>query len=94
MEAANNREAVLIFTLTYSGTSARLLAKFRPRCPIVVLTKNASAGAACNLHRGVMPYLCPLEDADFSVEGEVTLTLTLTLTVTTTSRARSPSPSP
>ena len=48
MEAANNREAVLIFTLTYSGTSARLLAKFRPRCPIVVLTKNASAGAACN----------------------------------------------
>ena len=68
VEAANNREAVLIFTLTYSGTSARLLAKYRPRCPIIVLTKNASAGAACNLHRGVMPYLCPLDDAD--LEGE------------------------
>ena len=68
VEAANNREAVLMITLTYSGTSARLLAKFRPRCPIVVLTKNASAGAACNLHRGVMPYLCPLDDAD--LEGE------------------------
>merc|ERR1740138_878778 len=30
VEAANNREAVLIFTLSYSGTSARLLAKYRP----------------------------------------------------------------
>ena len=49
VEAANNREAVLIFTLTYSGTSARLLAKYRPRCPIIVLTKNASAGASPRL---------------------------------------------
>merc|ERR1719478_619443 len=68
VEAASGREAVLIFTLTSSGTSARLLAKYRPRCPIIAVTNNASAGAACNLHRGVMPYLCPLPRDD--AEGE------------------------
>jgi len=68
VEAASQREAVLIFTLTSSGTAARLLAKYRPRCPIVAITNNASAGAACNLHRGVMPYLCPLPRED--KEGE------------------------
>jgi len=71
VEAASSREAVLIFTLTSSGTSARLLAKYRPRCPIVALTNNASAGAACNLHRGVMPYLCPLPREDAEVESNV-----------------------
>jgi len=68
VEAASQREAVLIFTLTSSGSSARLISKYRPRCPIVAITNNASAGAACNLHRGVMPYLCPLPREDG--EGE------------------------
>jgi len=68
VEAASQREAVLIFTLTSSGTAARLLAKYRPRCPIIAVTNNASAGASCNLHRGVMPYLCPLPRED--KEGE------------------------
>ena len=38
----------------------------KSRCPIIAITNNASAGASCNLNRGVMPYLCPLprEDAD------------------------------
>jgi len=66
VEAASQREAVLIFTLTSSGSAARLISKYRPRCPIIAITNNASAGASCNLNRGVMPYLCPLprEDAD------------------------------
>ena len=71
VEAASSREAVLIFTLTASGTSARLLAKYRPRCPIVAITNNASAGAACNLHRGVFPYLCPLPREDAEGESNV-----------------------
>ena len=68
VEAASQREAVLIFTLTSSGSAARLISKYRPRCPIVAITNNASAGASCNLNRGVMPYLCPLPRED--AEGE------------------------
>ena len=32
------KDAALIITTTFSGSSARLLSKFRPRCPIMVLT--------------------------------------------------------
>jgi len=59
VEAATCSEAKLIITLTRSGNSARLIAKHRPRCPILVLASDAHIGAACNLHRGCFPILCP-----------------------------------
>ena len=40
-------------------TQARLIAKYRPRCPIAVVTRSAQVGAACNLHHGCMPILYP-----------------------------------
>mmetsp|Transcript_29499 Transcript_29499/g.76126 ORF Transcript_29499/g.76126 Transcript_29499/m.76126 type:complete len:218 (+) Transcript_29499:2-655(+) len=58
-EAATCAQAALIVTLTQSGNSARLISKHRPRCPIVVLASDAHTGAACNLHRGCVPFLCP-----------------------------------
>jgi len=57
--AATNKQAVMIITLTSSGNSARLIAKYRPRCPIAVVTRSAQVGAACNLHHGCMPMLYP-----------------------------------
>jgi pyruvate kinase len=64
--AATKAQAALILTMTSSGNSARLLAKYRPRCPIYVLTRaNPSdptkpiVGAATNLHRGCMPHEYP-----------------------------------
>jgi len=68
VECATCSEAALIVTLTRTGTSARLISKHRPRCPIMVLASDAHIGAACNLHRGCMPYLCPPELA--SVDGD------------------------
>jgi len=63
VEAATCGEATLIITLTKSGNSARLISKYRPRCPIMVLSTDANVGAACNLHRGCVPFLYP-QNAD------------------------------
>ena len=49
----------MIITLTLTGTSARLLSKYRPRCPIMVLASDPHVGAALNLHRGVIPFFYP-----------------------------------
>jgi len=59
VEAATCSQAACIITLTASGTSARLISKHRPRCPIVVLASEANVGASCNLHRGCVPFVCP-----------------------------------
>ena len=57
--AATNKQAVMIIPLTSSGNSARLIAKYRPRCPIAVVTRSAHIGGACNLHHGCIPFLYP-----------------------------------
>ena len=59
VEAATCSGAVLIVTLTVGGTSARLISKHRPRCPILVLASDPNVGAACNLHRGCIPFAVP-----------------------------------
>jgi len=61
VEAATCSEASLIITLTRTGTSARLISKHRPRCPIMVLASDEHVGAACNLHRSCRPFVCPPE---------------------------------
>jgi pyruvate kinase len=61
VEAATCSEASLIITLTRTGTSARLISKHRPRCPILVLASDEHVGAACNLHRSCRPFACPAE---------------------------------
>ena len=55
VNAATYHEASLIITLTSTGTSARLLSKYKPRCPILVVCRDKHIGAACNLHRGCIP---------------------------------------
>eukprot|EP00965_Chrysotila_dentata_P142900 4722131-Pleurochrysis_carterae.AAC.4 len=59
VEAATSSEAVLILTLTATGTSARLIAKYRPRCPILVVAEDSHVGSTCHLHRGCLPFVYP-----------------------------------
>jgi len=61
VDAAAAHEANLIITLTLSGTSPRLISKYRPRCPIMVLASEAHVGASLNLHRGCIPFSYPFE---------------------------------
>jgi pyruvate kinase len=46
--------AVVVFTV--SGMTAQLLAKNRPKCPILALSSNVSALRRCCLYHGVSPY--------------------------------------
>ena len=71
VNAATHHEAVLIITLTSTGTSPRLISKYRPRCPIMVIARDPNIGAACNLHRGCIPFHYPVPKP--ATTGEVAL---------------------
>jgi len=51
--------AAAIIVLSDTGTSARVLAQFRPRCPIIVVTRNESTSRLCHLYHGCYPLLYP-----------------------------------
>ncbi|XP_046988911.1 pyruvate kinase-like [Schistocerca americana] len=57
--------AAAILVLTDSGKAARLIAKYRPRCPILAITRDAQVARQSNMWRAVIPlHYCssPLED--------------------------------
>jgi pyruvate kinase len=45
-----------IIVLTKSGTTARLTAKYRPRCPIIAITRDSRVARQMQLLRGVIPF--------------------------------------
>ncbi|KAH8899172.1 PK-domain-containing protein [Thozetella sp. PMI_491] len=54
-----------IVVLSTSGLSARLLSKYRPVCPIFMVTRSSSAARYCHLYRGCYPFLFPEAKPDF-----------------------------
>lgn len=54
-----------IIVLSTSGDSARLLSKYRPVCPIFMVTRTPIASRYAHLYRGVYPFLFPEEKPDF-----------------------------
>ncbi|UNI24814.1 Pyruvate kinase [Purpureocillium takamizusanense] len=54
-----------IIVLSTSGESARLLSKYRPVCPIFMVTRNATTSRFSHLFRGVYPFLFPEAKPDF-----------------------------
>ncbi|KAI8376176.1 pyruvate kinase [Radiomyces spectabilis] len=59
VSAAHEQKAGAIIVLTTSGHTARLVSKYRPRAPIVVITRNPQAGRQVHLYRGCFPFLYP-----------------------------------
>ncbi|KAF9388906.1 Pyruvate kinase [Podila verticillata] len=56
VSAAHEQTAGAIIVLTTSGTTARMVSKYRPKCPIICLTRNASTARQVHLHRGCYPF--------------------------------------
>jgi len=55
-----------ILVLSTSGNTARLISKYRPVCPIIMVTRNASASRYAHLYRGVYPFHFPEQKPDFN----------------------------
>ncbi|KAK3496431.1 pyruvate kinase [Neurospora crassa] len=66
VRASLDLNAAAILVLSTSGESARLISKYRPVCPIIMITRNDSASRYAHLYRGVYPFLFPESKPDFS----------------------------
>ncbi|KAG5797646.1 hypothetical protein H9Q69_003312 [Fusarium xylarioides] len=55
-----------IIVLSTSGKSARMLSKYRPVCPIFMVTRSPTTSRFAHLYRGVYPFLFPETKPDFN----------------------------
>ncbi|KAG0170977.1 Pyruvate kinase [Apophysomyces sp. BC1034] len=59
VSAAHEQNAGAIIVLSTSGNTARLISKYRPRAPIVVITRNPQTARQVHLYRGCFPFYYP-----------------------------------
>jgi pyruvate kinase len=57
VNAAFETQVAAIIVLTTTGTSARLVAKYRPPCPILTVTRDPRVARVLHLHRGCVPLI-------------------------------------
>lgn len=55
VEASTKCLAAAIVILTTSGRSAHLISKYKPKCPIIAVTRNAQTARQAHLFRGILP---------------------------------------
>jgi len=67
VNASLEQEASAIVVLSTSGKTARLCSKYRPTCPVLMVTRNSAAARRAHLYRGVYPFHYPEDKPDFSV---------------------------
>ncbi|CAO3613732.1 unnamed protein product [Cunninghamella echinulata] len=59
VSAAHEQKAGAIIVLSTSGNTARLLSKYRPEAPIIVVTRNPQTARQVHLYRGCFPFHYP-----------------------------------
>jgi len=74
VEAAYHSSASAIIVLTTSGKSAQLISKYRPRCPIICVTRNPISARQMHLWRGLYPLLITTPKKITEVIGDVWIT--------------------
>ncbi|KAG7099172.1 hypothetical protein E1B28_001043 [Marasmius oreades] len=57
--AASEQGATAILVLSTSGNTARLISKYRPKVPILTVTRNQQTARQIHLHRGCYPFWYP-----------------------------------
>lgn len=57
VSAAYEQDARAIVVLSTSGLTSRLVSKYKPNVPIMMVTRNERAARYCHLYRGVYPFI-------------------------------------
>ncbi|CCV00390.1 unnamed protein product [Malassezia sympodialis ATCC 42132] len=57
--ASLEQRAGAILLMSTSGQTARLVSKYRPPCPILMVTRNLYTARSCHLYRGTYPFHYP-----------------------------------
>ena len=60
VNASFEQDVQALIVLSISGATARLVAKYRPACPIICITSDIVSSRQLHLTRGVYPVHCPL----------------------------------
>ena len=72
VSAAMEQDASALLVLTTSGVSAALLSKYRPKVPIITVTRDAATARQLSLHRGCYTFWYPEKKiAEGSTEWQV-----------------------
>ncbi|KAK9512279.1 hypothetical protein O3M35_000742 [Rhynocoris fuscipes] len=78
VEAAFKLHATGIFIVTVSGKSAKLMARYKPRCPIFAMTRYGAIARQLNLYKGILPvhiitppHPCWAKDVDLRMQDGI-----------------------
>ncbi|CAD7084938.1 unnamed protein product [Hermetia illucens] len=74
VEAATKSNSTAIIVITTSGKSAFLIAKYKPRVPIIAVTRYSETARQANIYRGIIPLVYhdpPMHDWTKDVDARV-----------------------